>query len=100
MSALAVIGEGKTPAASIRSNLWMDKVSKLLTANALRRQLRVQSLTPRSQRDVAAMLGVSEQHLSNVLSGKRQITASFAAKMGFKRVVAFEPLRPPEDERS
>lgn len=41
---------------------------------------------------VARQLGISQPALSNVLTGGRTIGADVAERLGFRRVVMFEPI--------
>jgi predicted transcriptional regulator len=41
---------------------------------------------------VAYQLGISQPALSNVLTGGRAIGADLAERLGFRRVVRFEPI--------
>lgn len=49
----------------------------------------------RTQKDVARTLRVSPQYLNDILQGRREISADFAKKLGFKRVITF--VRWPEE---
>jgi plasmid maintenance system antidote protein VapI len=40
---------------------------------------------------VAESLDVSPQHISDILKGNREISRQLAEKMGYVRVVVFEP---------
>lgn len=42
-----------------------------------------------TQRDLAARVGVSEQYLSDILSGRRDVSDEFAQKIGFRRMIRF-----------
>jgi len=52
----------------------------------LRKQARASS-----QSEVAKALGVTQQHLCDVLKGRRGISDRLASKLGFIRRVTFEP---------
>jgi transcriptional regulator with XRE-family HTH domain len=43
----------------------------------------------RTQKDVAKDLGISPQYLSDILKGRREISAEVARRLGFERVVTF-----------
>lgn len=43
---------------------------------------------------VAYQLGISQPALSNVLTGGRGIGADLAERLGYRRVVRFEPIEP------
>ena len=45
-----------------------------------------------SQKEVAAMLGVTPQYLCDILKRRRPITAAIAEKVGFRLVERFEPV--------
>jgi transcriptional regulator with XRE-family HTH domain len=68
----------------------------LLTENGVRRDIRIRCLTKGSQREVAKLLGISEQYLANVLNGRRGISTALAEKLGYERVTAFKPNLQPK----
>jgi hypothetical protein len=45
-----------------------------------------------SQKAVAKHIGISAQYLNDILQGRRDISEEVAAKLGYARVVTFEPL--------
>lgn len=47
-----------------------------------------------SQKAAAEVLGISEQYLSDILHGRREVSANVARAMGFERIVSFQPLSP------
>ena len=42
-----------------------------------------------SQKELADELGISPQYLSDVLKGRREISAQLASKLGYERVITF-----------
>ncbi len=44
-----------------------------------------------SQKAAAKKLGCSPQFINDVLQGRREMTETLAARLGFKRVVTFVP---------
>lgn len=51
-----------------------------------------------SQKALAEKLGVSPSYISDVLSGRRDISESLARKLGLKVVIGYTPIKQ-EDER-
>lgn len=45
-----------------------------------------------SQKVVARAVGISQSHLNMLLTGRRVMTGKVAAKLGYRKVVTFEPL--------
>lgn len=52
----------------------------------------IQDLAVRSktQREAARQLGISAAYLSDILAGRRELSAEVGAKLGYKRVVVWE----------
>jgi DNA-binding transcriptional regulator YdaS (Cro superfamily) len=42
---------------------------------------------------VATQLGISAQYLSDIITGHREVSDPVARKLGYRRVVTFEPIR-------
>ncbi len=49
-----------------------------------------------SQKLAAKKLSISPQYLSEILSGRADISANVAKKMGYSRVIEFVPERKPK----
>lgn len=47
-----------------------------------------------SQKELAVRLSISQQYMSEVLSGRRDISKSLALKLGYTRIYAFIPSEP------
>jgi len=58
------------------------------TEHNIREQLR-RLVGERSQKDVAAYLGISPSYLCDILKGRRDVSAGVVRKMGYRRVVIF-----------
>jgi len=48
-----------------------------------------------SQKAVADYLGYSAPYIGDVIKGRRDISSAFALRLGFKKIVTFEPLERP-----
>ena len=46
-----------------------------------------------SQKLAAAQMGISQQHLCDVLAGRRELGDGVLSRLGYRRVVRFEPIR-------
>ena len=45
-----------------------------------------------SWKEVARQLHVSPAYISDILNGRREISADFARKVGYKRIISFEKV--------
>lgn len=61
----------------------------LRTASDLRWKLRQLAAQYGSQKQLATRLGVSESYLSDVLTGRRMVSATLAEKIGYRYVVGY-----------
>lgn len=68
----------------------------MLVSESVVRQKLIDWCEQTSQRFVAKQLGVSEQHVSDLVRGNRGISADIAEQLGYKRVIAFENTKDPE----
>lgn len=56
--------------------------------------LRAFVATHYSQKRAAHTLAISPQYLNDILRGHREPSETVAAKMGFRRVIEFLPIKP------
>jgi hypothetical protein len=69
------------------------KASALADEEELRAKLRARLMPgPRAKFLLAASLGVETQCLTKMLRGQARITDDVAERLGFRRVVRFEPI--------
>lgn len=60
-----------------------------MAATELKRRIGIEG----SQKNAAAVLGISPAYLSDILLGRREISATVAAALGFERLVVFRALQ-------
>lgn len=60
-----------------------------MTTDAPHLKIRALVKAAGTQKTVAKALGISQQYLCEVLSGRRDVSRSLAVKLGYRRVIAF-----------
>ena len=63
-----------------------------MTPADLRAELKCRVSEAGSQRDAARALGISQAQVCLVVTGRRKFSDRMAAKLGYRKVVTFEPL--------
>ena len=66
----------------------------MITERSLVKLLRDQVATCKSQKTVAAAIGISPQYLSDILAGKRELGTKVQSYFGVRRVVMYEKVKP------
>ena len=72
----------------------MDRMRKMVQSATLIEELRERSKKS-SQKHVAEEIGITPQFLSDVLSGRREVTSRIANAMGYWREIVFVKVRKP-----
>lgn len=64
----------------------------MLDRRAALAMLRARVKAAGNQRDAAKALGISQQYLSDVLSGARPVSDRLLRRLGLRKVITYQPL--------